>query len=676
VNVAARFVDVAGLSAGGPGGGLAAQGLGALREADALAMVLAAWGESAPDPVDAAAELTLELTVADLESVTGGAEKAAKKARAGVKDSALEAEVLARARDLLDQGTPLRTAHWEPEEARVLRNFAPLTLKPALAVLNLAEADAASAAERAAEVEAKLGLPTVAVAAALEAEAAELPPEDAADLLRGYGVERGGLDQVVGAAWRLLDLIVFLTTGEDETRAWEVHRGATAPEAAGRIHSDLQRGFIAPRSIARRRPGRRRRLGRRPLQGPPPHRVKSVIPGGDVLNISSTCNWPRMTERAVPASRPELRGVAQIPEAGARGGRPRRPALGPPVRPEPRGGRARRLSRPPRPAGGSAGSSARPGSPRPPLARAAGSTRAELGRSRARAPAATQLSIEKSAARPSRRARCGRSHNGAASHALTTTTASPVACAATFRSTPKASHLPPSPGRVVRACTLGPAAAASELRRIHPHNPPHATRVTPTSHQTHITSGVSSSSSMAPSSTLHSASPSLRSSDHLGRAIAVCHPEPPGQPPETAGRIETSSVSSTGVDPREIADALAVDEHVDMAAQDPTVVEDPLADPGMHLAEGGQDLPDGGPGDLDPALSGGVAGEGTRQVDNRHRPAPQDTTAALTQTTGGSHSARACQLSPSSEEANSCPVRVPVETGRVRPVVAGRRGGR
>jgi ribosome-binding ATPase len=242
VFVQARFVDVAGLSAGGSG--LTAQGLGALREADALAMVLAAWDETAPDPVDAAAELTLELTVADVESIAGGAEKAAKKARAGVKDAALEASVLARARDLLDRGTPLREAGWEPEEARVLRNFSPLTLKPALAVLDLAEADAASAAERAAEVEAKLGLPTVAVAAALEAEAAELPPADAADLLAGYGVSRGGLDQVVGAAWRLLDLLTFLTTGEDETRAWEVRRGVTAPEAAGRIHSDLQRGFI------------------------------------------------------------------------------------------------------------------------------------------------------------------------------------------------------------------------------------------------------------------------------------------------------------------------------------------------------------------------------------------------------------------------------------------------
>ena len=243
VFVQARFVDVAGLSVGGPGGGLAAQGLGALREADALALVLDAR-EGAADPVEAAAELTLELTVADLVSIAGGTEKAAKKARAGVKDATLEADVLARARDLLDQGTPLRAADWEPEAGKVLRNFSPLTLKPALAVLNLDEADAAAAAERAAAAEAKLGLPTVAVAAALEAEAAELPPGDAAALLAGYGVERGGLDQVVGAAWRLLDLLTFLTTGEDETRAWEVRRGATAPEAAGRIHSDLQRGFI------------------------------------------------------------------------------------------------------------------------------------------------------------------------------------------------------------------------------------------------------------------------------------------------------------------------------------------------------------------------------------------------------------------------------------------------
>jgi ribosome-binding ATPase len=241
VFVQARFVDVAGLSAGA-GGGLAAQALGALREADALAMVLPAFGGD--EVAEAAAELTLELTVADLESIGGGVEKAAKKATAGVEGAALEAATLKRARDLLDTGTPLRAASWEPEELRVLRNFAPLTLKPTLAVLNLGEAAAGEAAERAAAAEAALGVPTVALAAALEAEAAELPPEEAAALLAGYGVRRGGLDQVVGAAWRLLDLVTFLTTGEDESRAWEVRRGATAPEAAGRIHTDLQRGFI------------------------------------------------------------------------------------------------------------------------------------------------------------------------------------------------------------------------------------------------------------------------------------------------------------------------------------------------------------------------------------------------------------------------------------------------
>jgi len=244
VFVQARFVDVAGLSAGGSGGGLAAQALGALREADALALVLAAFDGGDVDIAEAAAELTLELTVADLESIGGGAEKAAKKATAGVKGAAQEAATLDRARGLLDAGTPLRAASWEPEERRVLRNFAPLTLKPTLAVLNLGEAAAGEAAERAAAAEAALGVPTVALAAALEAEAAELPPGEATALLAEYGVQRGGLDQVVGAAWRLLDLVTFLTTGEDESRAWEVRRGATAPEAAGRIHSDLQRGFI------------------------------------------------------------------------------------------------------------------------------------------------------------------------------------------------------------------------------------------------------------------------------------------------------------------------------------------------------------------------------------------------------------------------------------------------
>jgi ribosome-binding ATPase len=246
VFVQVRFVDVVAPASGK--GGLSAQGLGALREVDALAMVLAAFAGG--DPVAAAADLNLELTVADLESIAAGAEKAAKRAKAGVKDAGLEADTLSRARDLLDAGTPLRAATWEPEEEKVLRNFSPLTRKPVLAVVNLGEDQVGEAAERAAEVERALEIPAVAVPAALEAEAAELDPAEAAEFLASYGVERGGLDQVVGAAWRLLDLLTFFTTGEDETRAWEVRRGATAPEAAGRIHSDLERGFIRAEVIA------------------------------------------------------------------------------------------------------------------------------------------------------------------------------------------------------------------------------------------------------------------------------------------------------------------------------------------------------------------------------------------------------------------------------------------
>jgi ribosome-binding ATPase len=240
-----RFVDVAGASSGG---GLSAQVLGALREVDALAMVLGAFGGG--DVADQAADLTLELTVADLTSVAGGAEKAAKRAKAGVKDAMLESSTLAKARALLDAGTPLRQADWEPAELKVLRNFAPLTLKPVLAVVNVDEGALADAGKQAEAVEAALGVPAVALAGALEAEAAELPPADAEEFLASYGVTRGGLDQVVAAAWRLLDLITFLTTGTDETRAWEVRRGATAPEAAGRIHSDLQRGFIRAEVVA------------------------------------------------------------------------------------------------------------------------------------------------------------------------------------------------------------------------------------------------------------------------------------------------------------------------------------------------------------------------------------------------------------------------------------------
>ena len=241
-----KFVDVAGLAKGsGAGGGLSGQTLGSLRETDALAVVVRGYGEDA-DPAAELADLQLELTLADLDSIAGAAQKAAKKARVGDRAAAAEAELLTRARAILDEGRPLRSASWATEELAVFRNFSPLTLKPAVLVLNVDDEGAAEGAALARRLAPVLGPDAegIAVPTRLEAEVGGMPPEDAAELLAEFGVSTGALPAVIASAYRLLGLLTFLTTGEDESRAWEVRRGATAPEAAGVIHSDLQRGFI------------------------------------------------------------------------------------------------------------------------------------------------------------------------------------------------------------------------------------------------------------------------------------------------------------------------------------------------------------------------------------------------------------------------------------------------
>jgi GTP-binding protein YchF len=221
-----RFVDV-------PGGTGSAQGVAALRETDALAVVLRAFG---PDQNTAAEldEVYTELLLADLAVIEPAAEKAEKRARRD-KSAGPEAEALARAKDVLAKEQPLREAGVSDEDTKLLKGVAPLTLKPLLVVANLEEGQQIPA-----------GLPdeTVGVYASIEAETAEMPADEARALLEEFGVEKPGLDEVIHAGYRALDLITFLTTGEDETRAWEVRRGAKAPEAAGVIHSDLERGFI------------------------------------------------------------------------------------------------------------------------------------------------------------------------------------------------------------------------------------------------------------------------------------------------------------------------------------------------------------------------------------------------------------------------------------------------
>ena len=224
VHAKVRFVDVP--------GGLTAQGIAEFRQTDALCMVVRAFGDDA-DPKADLASLEAELILADLASIESGVEKARKKSKG--KDVVKgELEALEKAHGLLDAERPLRDGDFDDDALKILKGYAPLTLKPWIVVANVDEGG---------EPPASLD-DAIAISAALEAEVAGMTDEEAKELLAGFGIESPGLERAIAGCYRALDLITFLTTGEDETRAWEVRRGATAPEAAGAIHTDLQRGFI------------------------------------------------------------------------------------------------------------------------------------------------------------------------------------------------------------------------------------------------------------------------------------------------------------------------------------------------------------------------------------------------------------------------------------------------
>jgi ribosome-binding ATPase YchF (GTP1/OBG family) len=224
------FVDV-------PGGLAGALGVAKLRESDALAIVVRCFGVDA-DPVAELGDVRAELLLADQAVIEPALERATKRAkgRPGAEVAALE-----RANAALASETPLRDAGLSDQERRELQGIAPLTLKPEVVVANLEEGTAVPP-----------GLPegAVGVYASIEAETAEMDPDEARTLLDEFGVHEPGLESVIRAGYGAIDLITFLTTGEDETRAWEVRRGAKAPEAAGVIHTDLERGFIRAEVIS------------------------------------------------------------------------------------------------------------------------------------------------------------------------------------------------------------------------------------------------------------------------------------------------------------------------------------------------------------------------------------------------------------------------------------------
>lgn len=256
------FVDIAGLVRGASKGeGLGNQFLGNIREVDAIVHVLRCFEdddiqhvENKVDPVADAETVETELLLSDLESLEKRVPAFAKKAAQGDKEAKIAASVLGQALDLLREGKPARLVEpKDDEEARVLRTAQLLTSKPVLYVCNVDEGSAANGNAFSEKVFAKAaaeGAQAVVVSAAIESELVTMDMADRLEFLEEMGLHETGLARVIRAGYELLHLITFFTVGPQEARAWTVHTGATAPEAAGEIHSDFQKGFIRAETIA------------------------------------------------------------------------------------------------------------------------------------------------------------------------------------------------------------------------------------------------------------------------------------------------------------------------------------------------------------------------------------------------------------------------------------------
>ena len=257
------FVDIAGLVRGASKGeGLGNQFLANIREVDAVVHVLRCFEdddithvEGRINPVADAETIETELMLADLESLERRADQTRKRATGKDKEALAVLPVMEASLKLLQDGKPVRglNATLDPEELKILKALNLLTSKPVLYVCNVAEGDAANGNEHTkavAEMAAGQAAETVIISAAIEAEVAQLDAEEAEMFLSEMGLEEPGLDRLIRAGYKLLDLITYFTVGPKETRAWTIRRGTKAPAAAGVIHTDFERGFIRAHTIA------------------------------------------------------------------------------------------------------------------------------------------------------------------------------------------------------------------------------------------------------------------------------------------------------------------------------------------------------------------------------------------------------------------------------------------
>ena len=254
-----EFVDIAGLVRGASKGeGLGNQFLANIREVDAIIHVLRCFEdddithvEGAIDPIRDAEVVETELMLADLDSLEKRLITAQKRARGADKESIALVALMEPIVEALQAGRPARTAV-PPDQVEAAKRLQLLTTKPVLYVCNVDEGAAASGNAFSARVEERAraeGAGVVVVSAAIEAEVAQLPEADRAEFLEGLGLHDSGLDRVIRAGYSLLGLITFFTVGPKETHAWTIERGTKAPQAAGAIHGDFERGFIACETI-------------------------------------------------------------------------------------------------------------------------------------------------------------------------------------------------------------------------------------------------------------------------------------------------------------------------------------------------------------------------------------------------------------------------------------------
>ena len=253
-----RFVDIAGLVKGASKGeGLGNKFLEHIRQVDAVSQVVRCFEngdithvEGSIDPIRDIEIINTELCLADLEVLERRLLKLVKLAKSGVKEAKVEEAILQRIKEALEQGQTVRSVELTDDEKAMIKEMNFLTAKPTLYIANVGEDEVTTAdtdneyVQRVKEYAATEGAEVVTISAKVESEIAELEDEDAREFLHELGLEESGLEKLIKAAFDLLGLMTFLTAGTDECRAWTITKSTVAPKAAGKIHSDIERGFI------------------------------------------------------------------------------------------------------------------------------------------------------------------------------------------------------------------------------------------------------------------------------------------------------------------------------------------------------------------------------------------------------------------------------------------------